>query len=333
MWFARAPSSSPAEFHGGGSRSKASSRWWVRASPTALHAVRRRVSTGSTCTSSVPATRPDRLRCFFSTHARSVTLLCRGAGLERSMSQYLVDQVSAQANVAVRPMTEVAAVAGPGWRRSRCATRRPARPNGSSSGACSCSSAPMPRPPGCRDRDRPQRLRADGAGRAGRGPAGLVDPYLLESAFPASSPADVRATARSSAWQPQWAKGAWPSHSCTSICAMRRRSPPAPDRCVSAIPYGEAVDSAGDDLHRVWPGEPGRLPLLRGLRRRVDDRPGAAEERKIVTVLFADLVGFTSRSERMDVEDVRGTLAPTTRCCASSWSTTAARSRSSSATR
>src|SRR4051794_4358575 len=37
---------------------------------------------------------------------------------------------------------------------------------------------------------------------------------------------------------------------------------------------------------------------------------GGREERKIVTVLFADLVGFTSRSERMDVEDVRGTLAP-----------------------
>jgi class 3 adenylate cyclase len=29
-----------------------------------------------------------------------------------------------------------------------------------------------------------------------------------------------------------------------------------------------------------------------------------------VTVLFADLVGFTSRSETMDVEDVRGTLQP-----------------------
>ena len=29
-----------------------------------------------------------------------------------------------------------------------------------------------------------------------------------------------------------------------------------------------------------------------------------------MTVLFADLVGFTSRSERMDVEDVRGTLQP-----------------------
>jgi class 3 adenylate cyclase/tetratricopeptide (TPR) repeat protein len=36
----------------------------------------------------------------------------------------------------------------------------------------------------------------------------------------------------------------------------------------------------------------------------------ATEERKVVTVLFADLVGFTSRSERMDIEDVRGTLAP-----------------------
>jgi len=40
------------------------------------------------------------------------------------------------------------------------------------------------------------------------------------------------------------------------------------------------------------------------------DAAPAAEERKVVTVLFADLVGFTSRSERMDVEDVRGTLAP-----------------------
>src|SRR4029079_3173942 len=38
--------------------------------------------------------------------------------------------------------------------------------------------------------------------------------------------------------------------------------------------------------------------------------PERHEERKVVTVLFADLVGFTSRSEQLDVEDVRGTLAP-----------------------
>src|SRR6266508_608863 len=34
------------------------------------------------------------------------------------------------------------------------------------------------------------------------------------------------------------------------------------------------------------------------------------EERKIVTVLFADLVGFTSRAEQMDPEDVRAVLEP-----------------------
>jgi class 3 adenylate cyclase/tetratricopeptide (TPR) repeat protein len=36
----------------------------------------------------------------------------------------------------------------------------------------------------------------------------------------------------------------------------------------------------------------------------------AREERKVVTVLFADLVGFTSRSERLDPEDVRALLTP-----------------------
>jgi class 3 adenylate cyclase/tetratricopeptide (TPR) repeat protein len=35
-----------------------------------------------------------------------------------------------------------------------------------------------------------------------------------------------------------------------------------------------------------------------------------AEERKVVTVLFADLVGFTSRAELMDPEDVRALLSP-----------------------
>jgi class 3 adenylate cyclase len=38
--------------------------------------------------------------------------------------------------------------------------------------------------------------------------------------------------------------------------------------------------------------------------------PTAGEERKVVTVLFADLVGFTARAEVMDPEDVRALLAP-----------------------
>jgi class 3 adenylate cyclase len=38
--------------------------------------------------------------------------------------------------------------------------------------------------------------------------------------------------------------------------------------------------------------------------------PVAQAERKVVTVLFADLVGFTSRAEQLDPEDVRAVLSP-----------------------
>jgi class 3 adenylate cyclase len=38
--------------------------------------------------------------------------------------------------------------------------------------------------------------------------------------------------------------------------------------------------------------------------------PAARDERKVVSVLFCDLVGFTSRAEHLDVEDVRGLLRP-----------------------
>jgi class 3 adenylate cyclase len=40
------------------------------------------------------------------------------------------------------------------------------------------------------------------------------------------------------------------------------------------------------------------------------ERARAGEERKVVSVLFADLVGFTSRAEQLDPEDVRAVLAP-----------------------
>jgi class 3 adenylate cyclase len=42
----------------------------------------------------------------------------------------------------------------------------------------------------------------------------------------------------------------------------------------------------------------------------VKAQPPPQEERKVVTVLFADLVGFTSRAEKMDPEDVRALLSP-----------------------
>ena len=38
--------------------------------------------------------------------------------------------------------------------------------------------------------------------------------------------------------------------------------------------------------------------------------PPAGEERKVVTVLFCDLVGFTARSDRADPEDVGAFLRP-----------------------
>jgi class 3 adenylate cyclase len=37
--------------------------------------------------------------------------------------------------------------------------------------------------------------------------------------------------------------------------------------------------------------------------------PGAVAERRLVTVLFADLVGFTTLSERRDAEEVRELLS------------------------
>src|SRR5215204_4461516 len=41
-----------------------------------------------------------------------------------------------------------------------------------------------------------------------------------------------------------------------------------------------------------------------------DEAPRVREERKVVTVLFADLVGFTGRAEQLDPEDVRAMLSP-----------------------
>jgi thioredoxin reductase (NADPH) len=49
---------------------------------------------------------------FFSTHARSVTILCRGDRLEQSMSRYLIDQLAARRNVRTIFGAEVTAAHG-----------------------------------------------------------------------------------------------------------------------------------------------------------------------------------------------------------------------------
>jgi thioredoxin reductase (NADPH) len=49
---------------------------------------------------------------FFSTHARSVTILCRSDRLEKSMSRYLIDQVTARPNIRIMFGADVAAVHG-----------------------------------------------------------------------------------------------------------------------------------------------------------------------------------------------------------------------------
>ena len=49
---------------------------------------------------------------FFSTYARSVTILCRADRLEKSMSRYLIDQLATRSNISVMFETEVAGVHG-----------------------------------------------------------------------------------------------------------------------------------------------------------------------------------------------------------------------------
>ena len=49
---------------------------------------------------------------FFSTHARTVTMLVRGTNLEKSMSRYLIDQLATRANIHVRFNAQVAGVHG-----------------------------------------------------------------------------------------------------------------------------------------------------------------------------------------------------------------------------
>ncbi len=95
---------------------------------------------------------------FFSTHARSVTILYRGETLEKSMSRYLVDQLATQANVHV-------ALPDRGDRRARRRVargdRRPRRATGETtrleSGGLFIFIGADAETPGCRRRSRSTR--------------------------------------------------------------------------------------------------------------------------------------------------------------------------------
>ncbi len=49
---------------------------------------------------------------YFSSYARSVTVLVRGAGLAISMSQYLITQIDGRPNITIEPFTQVVSVGG-----------------------------------------------------------------------------------------------------------------------------------------------------------------------------------------------------------------------------
>ena len=86
---------------------------------------------------------------------------------------------------------------------------------------------------------------------------------------------------------------------------VARPDPPAAtlERRGSTIPKWSAPPAARPTPIR---------PLLSRLRKPAVWRPtsGREEERRVVSVLFVDLVGFTARAEKLDPEDVRAILAP-----------------------
>jgi thioredoxin reductase (NADPH) len=61
---------------------------------------------------------------YFSSYASAVTILVRGSGLEASMSQYLIDQLSLKANITVESETSVSSIHGDGTLQTIVTTKR-----------------------------------------------------------------------------------------------------------------------------------------------------------------------------------------------------------------
>lgn len=65
---------------------------------------------------------------FFSSYAKSVTVLVRGAGLELSMSSYLIEQIASKSNITVEPFTQVVSVGGESHLETICTSTRGEEP-------------------------------------------------------------------------------------------------------------------------------------------------------------------------------------------------------------
>ncbi len=65
---------------------------------------------------------------FFSSYARSVTVLVRGAGLKLTMSSYLIDQIAHRTNIGIEPFTEVVSVGGENALETVCTVKRGEQP-------------------------------------------------------------------------------------------------------------------------------------------------------------------------------------------------------------
>ena len=170
---------------------------------------------------------------FFANYARTVTLIVRGPSLERSMSQYLIDQLASRPNIRVESRSQVVALEGTDrlaaivienratGRRRREATEALFVFIGADAETAWLPQAVIRdgRDYLCTGRDVMDLV----AGQQGSGRCRAI-PTCSRPACPACSPSATCATARSSAWLPASARAAWRSPSCTNIWPIRRCS-------------------------------------------------------------------------------------------------------------
>ena len=102
---------------------------------------------------------------------------------------------------------------------------------------------------------------------------------------------------------------AW--HIASASCRARRYS----SRCREADPlWISSTWSSTTEIRSASCGKelPGEFPFCPFCAAPLTEQPAAPvhEERKVVSVLFCDLVGFTAASEQADPEDVRARIRP-----------------------